>query len=437
LEAIRRTWTGKAMEESAQLELPQIRFAKLPWIESEERDCPCGSGASFADCCKAYVTAGKKLLSEVGEEDINEREKTYRGSLTQYIGYVVRYTIPALGKFPEKVRQLVQVDIKAIFELSENIALCLDRQGRTKEAIRLFRHIRETVNLPGLEKRMLYMEAIWYDAMLRDQTKAREALSIIDIEREDDIEIIQLYLSVFNVDPKQKIKLIERILKETYLPSVALHYGTLKAICIHMEGRNEEAVDVINSAIEQYAIELEHIPDHYYMNVCGEAYGMRWRLTHAETDFQKALQYYEKLNYKEFTDIGRASLYREVAELYSTHKDYAKAVKYYRLSLKAEESEEAIIHLGESYIHRGRIRKARKVLGRISYEGLAEMYRLEFLRAQALLAIKTSDRELGEDTMRKMRLLGKSHEYFEKQREETLKSIEESFAFPAPRSENG
>ncbi len=196
LEPVRRVWTGKAEERLTQFELPRIRFAKVPWIEDEKTACPCGSGASFADCCKAYVPSGRQLLKEVESADISEREKVYRGALTHYIGNVVRYTIPALGKFPEKVSQLVKVDIKALCELSETIALYLDRQGRTEEAIRLFRHLREIVKLPGLDKRMLYMEAIWYDAKLGDRVKARDILGVIDIEREDDIEIIQFYLDL-------------------------------------------------------------------------------------------------------------------------------------------------------------------------------------------------------------------------------------------------
>jgi tetratricopeptide (TPR) repeat protein len=433
LEPVRRVWIGKAEERSTQFELPRIRFAKVPWIEDEKTACPCGSGASFADCCKAYVPSGRQLLKEVESADISEREKVYRGALTHYIGNVVRYTIPALGKFPEKVSQLVEVDIKALCELSETIALYLDSQGRTKEAIRLFRHIREIVKLPGLEKRMIYMEAVWYDAKLGDRVRARAILGVIDIEREDDIEIIQFYLDVFELAPEKKLKLIERILEGTNLPSVTLHYSTFKSTCLHMEGRNEEAMEVIRDAIDQYAIGPEHIPDHYYMNVCGRAYGMKWRLMKDEDDFRKAIQYYKTLKYKEFTPCGKAGLYREIAELYSAHGDYTKAVKYYRLSLKAEKSEAGVIHLGECYIRRGSLKKARKILGRISFEGLAEVYRLEFLSVQALLAIKTSDKELGQDTIRKLSLLGTCHKYFERQREEILEELRERFTSSVPR----
>ena len=433
LEPVRRVWTGKAEEGSTQFELPRIRFAKVPWVEDEKTTCPCGSGASFADCCKGYMPSGKEQLKELGQADISEREKIYRGALTQYIGYVVRYTIPALGEFPEKAAQLVNLDIKALFELSETVALYLDRQGRAKEAIRLFRHLRENIKLPGFDKRMLYMEAIWYDAKLGDRMKAREILCGIDIEHEDDIEIIQFYLNIFELAPEQQLKLVERILEGTDLPSVALHYNGLKSICLHMLGRNEDAVEVIRRAIEQYAIDPEHIPDHYYMNVCGRAYRLKWWLKQDDRDFRKALQYYKTLKYKEFTPCGRASLYTEVAELYSAHGDYGKAVKYYMLSLKAEKSEAAAIHLAECYVHRGKVRKARKILGRLSFEGLAEVYRLEFLKAQALLAIKTSDKELGEDTMRKLSLLKTPPKYFEKQRKETLQELRERFTSSAPR----
>ena len=118
-----------------------------------------------------------------------------------------------------------------------------------------------------------------------------------------------------------------------------------------------------------------------------------------------------------------AGLYSEIAELYSTHDDYGKAVKYYKLSLKAKMSEAGIIHLGKCYIYKGELRKARKILGRIFFEGLDELYRLEFLRTQALLAIKTCDKELAEDTIQKLSLLGTCNEYFEKQRKEIIDEL--------------
>ena len=426
LEPVRKVWTGKAAE-LTKFELPMIRLSILPWVDDENTTCPCGSRMSFASCCKAYVPSKRELIKDTRQADINEREKIYRGALTKYIGYVLSYTIPALEKSPEKVTQLVKVDIKALSELSENVALCLDRQGRAKEAPRLFRHLRETIKLPGFDKRMLYMEAIWYDAKLGDKIKARETLCGVDIEHEDDIELIQIYLDIFELVPEHQLKLVERILENVDLPSVALHYNCLKSICLHMQGRNEDAVEVIRRAIEKYAIDPEHIPDHYYINVCSRAYGLKWRLTQDDSDFQKALQYYKILKYNKFTPYGRARLCTEIAELYSAHGDYSKAVKYYRLSLKAEESEAAVIHLAECYVHRGRIRKAKKILSRLSFEKLEEVYRLEFLKAQALIAFKTRDKELGEDIMRKLSLLIIPSEYFDVQRKETLQLLREKF----------
>lgn len=424
LEAVRKVWTSKKEDGATKFELPRVAFVKLPWLKDENTKCPCGSGASFADCCKAYVPGGGELFKEVEQSDnINEMEKAYRGALTKYIGNVVRYTIPAFEKFPEKVAQLANVDVKVLSDLSENLALCLDRQGHAAEAIGLFRHLRETVKLPGFDKHMLYMEAIWYDAKLGDRMKARDTLRGIDIEHEDDTEVIQLYIDLFELDPEQKLILVDRILEATSLPSVALHYGALKSICLHMQGRNDEALEVITTAIDRYAIDAKHVPEHFYMNVCGRAYGMKWRLTQDDSDFRKAVEYYNTLKYKEFTPIGRASLYREVAELYSAHGDYGKALKHYKLSLKAEMSEVSIIHLGECYIYKGKLRKARRILGRISFEGLEDMYRLEFLRTQALLAIKTCDKELVEDTIQKLSLLGTCNEYFEKQRKELIDEL--------------
>jgi tetratricopeptide (TPR) repeat protein len=337
-----------------------------------------------------------------------------------------------LAELPDKLGGLIRVDIEALRELSENLAFCLDAQGRTEEGIQLFRHLRQTVKLPGFAKRMSFMEALWYDAKLGDRSKAQEALSGTDIDHEDDPDVIQLYLQVFDVPPAQTVSLIERILDGTNLPSVALHYSALKSICLHMEGRDGEATEVICSAIDQYAIDPEHVPDLYYMHVCGRAYALKWRLTQDEAVFLKALAYYKALKYDEFTPSGKAHLYAEIAELYSGHGDYTKAAKYYRLSLKAEKSEVATIHLSECCTHRSRLKEAMKLLRSLSFEQLPETLRLEFLGACAALAIKTSDKELADDTMRKLDLLAPHHEYFERQRAEMSRELKEKFPSGEP-----
>gem|GEM_PF-1081717 len=427
LEPIRKIWKGKSGSKLQRMVMPTINLDKLPWIEDEKVPCPCGSGVSFVDCCKKYIPKDDKLPKKSGEVKIEEREKLYRGALTKYIGYVLSYTIPAIKASSSAMEQLVAIDIGALRELSEKVALCLKEQGKIEEGAKVFKHLRETIPLPGLDKRMIFMEGLWYDAMLGDRTKAQELLSTIDIQKEEDLEILQLYLQIFEISTDDRIQLIERILKKTHLPSEALQYATLKAISLHMKGNNKKALEVINHGIESYVIEPEHIPNDYYVLNCGHAYRFKWSLTRNEDDFYKSLKYFECIDCKKFTPYGKAEIYREIALLYFEHKDYGKSVNYYKLSLKAIRTVESEIHLAECYVQMGHAKKAKLLLDSITYDNIPDVCRLEFLRTQTSLAIASGDKKLGESVSARLRLLTTDSEYFEKQRLENINNLRQKF----------
>jgi len=427
LEPVRRAWQGKARTELIRNMLPRIKLAKLPWIEDEETLCPCGSGLSFVECCKNYMSNDNKILEEMGDANIEDREKLYRGALTKYIGYVLSYTIPAIIESPAAMEQMIEIDIEALCELSENLAICLNKQGRTEEGANLFRHIKETIPLPGLDKRMLFMEGFWCEAILGDRIRARELLSRIDIQKEENTEILQLYLQIFDISIEDRLQLVERILKKTHLPSEALQYATLKAINLHMKGSNTEALETITHGIESYVIEPEHISNNYYILMCASAYRIKWLLTWNEDDFHKALKYYKCLDYKKFTPYGKAEAYRELALLYLEHKDYRKSVNHYKLSLKAVKTEESRIYLAECYIRMGRTEKARLLLNSMIYEDIPEICRLEFLKTQTFLAIESEDRKLGGMAIARLGLVTTNNEYFEKQRLEFIDNLKQKF----------
>jgi len=427
LRPVRNVWNGEAESKPRGISMPRIRLKQLPWIADEKIPCPCGSSKSFADCCKDYLTQDKEARKKTEEADIGEVEKAYRGKLTQYIGYVVSYTIPALKKFPDEITSMVKIDIEALCEISEHVALLLREQNRPQEAIKLFRHLRKTVELPGFDKRMICMEAIWYSAILDDDEKARETLSGIDITCEDDVEVMQVYMDLCEVEPQKKLELIDSILGKSFLPSVILQYSILKAICLHMDGRNEDALKIITKAIGQYSIKPEHIPDCYYMNMCARAHALKWRLSQDYREYKKALEYYMALPTEGLNEEGKSMVYCETAQLYFDGEDFDNAIKYYRLSIESHQTEVAFIHLAESHLKKGDLDEVKKVLSSIPKEDVPEEFRLEYLRVLSILAISENDQKLAGDTATELKKLIFPEKYFEHQRDEILKELVTKF----------
>jgi len=314
-------------------------------------------------------------------------------------------------------------------EITENITLCLDKQGKPEDAIKLFEHVAEIAELPGLRKRFLWMKAIWYDAKLMNRKKAREVLSEIDIRKEDDLEMLQAYLDLFDLSSKDKLQIIDRIIQKARLPSELLHYSTLKALYLHMTGENEQALGVVEDAIANYAIGVKHIPDLYYMNICARAYSFKWRMTGKEEDFAMAISYFNNLIHDDFTEEGKSCVYSEIGAQYSEKGELDDAIKNYELSLKCQETEVAKIHLAECYLKSGDIKKGKDMILGISYDNISEMCKLEFLQVLSILAIKDDDTTMARDICNKLMMLSLQEEYFEHQRNELCATLQKEVGF--------
>jgi len=125
---------------------------------------------------------------------------------------------------------LVDIDCRAILELIENIAMCLRAQERVEDAIAVFEHGAQVTGLPGLRARIISMEAVWYAAVLKNRSQAREVLSEIDLAEEEDVEVLQACLDICELSMPDKEQVIDRILQKASTASEQLQYGTLKAI---------------------------------------------------------------------------------------------------------------------------------------------------------------------------------------------------------------
>lgn len=415
LKPVLKTWGWNTEMGKDKIPPAKVSMQDLPWFQDGTSPCPCGSGRSYSKCCEKNIPPKNKLVRDYNKMDALDAEKAFRGALTKYIGNVMAHTIPILekgGSFP-----LAEIDVRALIEIVETIVHYLDKQGKSEEVIRLFQHIRRTIDLPILSSKMLLMESVWYDVKYQDRDKAREALNDIDISYENDTELLQWCISIYKLNCTDKLKVIDRLLGQHPIPSVALNVLTQKALCYHMLGENEIALKILTEALDKYGIEPEHIPDVYYTDVCSKAYSMKWRLSGEEESFLKALKYYERLESAPFPAKGKAELYSELGSLYIYREDYDTAANYYLKSLNEEKSIVALIHLAESYIWGGKQPEAKEVLKSLEKIAIPEEVELEYLEVKALQALNLGDKLMAQTVFSKLKKLNLPEIYFEKQRD--------------------
>lgn len=67
-------------------------FHTLHWqMDSDAKDCPCGSGLSFAECCRRYIAGEAK--APTAEALMRSRYSAY---VVGNIGYLVKTTLPKM-----------------------------------------------------------------------------------------------------------------------------------------------------------------------------------------------------------------------------------------------------------------------------------------------------------------------------------------------------
>lgn len=393
--------------------MPKIALP-LPWHGNDEITCLCGSGKVFRECCKEYIFASARCDKE--DNSANQMEVVYRGELTKYLGYVLSHTVPFHAEEPARASTLIDIDVKTVCEIVDRLLIALRNQKKYDEAIKTLRHIRNIINLPQLKSKMLMIEALWADSMMGQQEKARDILSDYDYTQETDCESLHSYLALGPLDLATKIKVIDRIVCHSGLPSVLLNVLTRKSVYLHMLGQYDEAVSTLKQAIEQCAIDVEHIPSSYYMNGCAQAYKLLYSMTHEQANFSAAMKYYSKLECDpNMTDKGKADLYFEIGNLYEDKKEFYEAIRYYKLSLKAYKTDSAVVRMAGCLIKANHVKKSCRVLNKLHYHQISEELRLEFLEVQGKLAVAQKNKDVYDDVIRKLSQLNIEEAFFKDQ----------------------
>lgn len=395
----------------------RLKTGTPPWFIDESMPCPCGSGLSYLNCCKKFISKYGDADSELyNENDFNEAVKIWRGKLTKYLGFVFRDTLPMLKRFPEKqIEDFILIDIDAIDELVSGLVFYLGKQNKHEEVLGLFDHLTDTIPLPNLGERMLSWKAVCYDCMLGETDKARKLLKNIKVEKVSYAPLLQIYFQLFGFELSvtRRFEILDQIIMCTKERPQILQYSTLKAINFIMVGDSEKAEKVIEKAIQTYEPLSKDKSDVYYINMFARALVVKWKLSGEKVDLDKALEYYRTIPEDNLTKEGKAGVHEEQATLYKDAAIYEKAIYHYKKTLEAVVSESAIIHLAEVYIKCDQIEKGRSLLAGLKEDLISKTCMLDYLQVKGLFGLAVKNEDLVHQVVGKIKTLKFTDLYYQ------------------------
>lgn len=160
-------------------------------INNEDK-CPCYSGKAYEDCCKAYINSSLDDYRNAFEKF--EFIKAYRVAIARLTNYLIKvkaHTIPLLKKKNPMGKILLNIDIKAIEELMDNIFRVISRRKIDDNLEDRFLTLGDMI--PGEEKwkNLFQFYAILYCDILEKEVRF-QIVKEIDIDENTDKKLLEI-----------------------------------------------------------------------------------------------------------------------------------------------------------------------------------------------------------------------------------------------------
>ena len=363
-----------------------------PWIADERELCPCGSGAPFADCCKAHIPIGGRSVDSFPPDDPKAGELAWRGALTKYLGNVFRHTLPILH-VGEQFDDLVKIDIEAISDCVDRVAIGLKFQERADEALKVFDHISAVVPLPGLTDRMLATKAVWFDAVLDDPEGAKRLLADVDPMIATDSALLEAYVSIIEPPPTQRIQILERAIEFGRDPDARLFDATSKAMYLLVSDDSEGAARTITSALAEYDEPEIASATSAQSLFLARAYSIGWRIAGNQDDLAMAIRWFDSIELDQLSDFGKADVHFQTGALLVDSGDFTEGAMRLEHALELEPAQPTRIRLAECLARDNRITEARELLEPLALESVDTPLQVEYLTIQAMFAVQDQDEQ--------------------------------------------
>lgn len=395
--------------------------------------CLCGSGLKFKRCCcgENDVACGKMIdfaRSLMIKKDYRTALKYVRLGITNYTILHKTNTAPYIPSKNESVIWLLDIDIKALSELTESLLDCYRGLNDYQSFEYDLERLRGNISDVRWQRKITYFQVIaslgnhWSETVGKKEVK-----KLMPLDEENDTDIIQLYLHFFSDDLplKKSIDILDRLISLIEKPSEKLQYTVVKAIKYLCIGDKSESEKLIEKAINNYE-STDWSSDNSYGHIQhARAISLLADLQHSAKLKAQSIQEFESLlENHSWTDPGIADIHFEIGKSLFNIKRFEEAVEQFRKSLSIQNSEIVKVFLSQAQIElndEGAICTIREVEDNIS--GLSESEMLDYIFTYATIGIAFKQKDMIEKSLGYLNEASGLAPIFEKQKSKLVSEI--------------
>jgi tetratricopeptide (TPR) repeat protein len=390
--------------------------------------CVCGSARKFKRCCRNHYGVGDTDLTskKYNERKYAEALQACRSHLTWYIFCHRAHTVPVLKGRSAFAAELLEVDIGALSSLVDMLLSCYRKTSTSNTFPDALNSLSSAIDHPRWREKIVYFKALWVYAERDDAEAARSELSVLDIDRINDPEILALYLDIYNetLGFEERIRLFDRTVAVSSDPAYKLQYSAAKGIAFCLIGELKKGAELLRASIDQYRSVDPKLRSNY-----GEVLLARSVFALAEVSSDKdaareALSLYTALRasapHEHFTPAYFADLAKSLGDCHSFLGIYTEAILHYEESLRIDQSDLTTLFLARAHANCHGISRARDLLNSIPVENLSKPNRYDYAISWSLVATISLEVPDLERAKSELKATGSSSPIFAQQRDAIL-----------------
>lgn len=397
---------------------PGLRRAIPPWIADTNRPCPCGTGRRYTDCCQPNIPKG--VVADFDPDDPSAAERAWRAALSNYLANTFTTTLPALEDGHPLAPQIARMDVDALEEAIDRVAFALRAQERSEEVVGLIEHLVQMVPLPGLADRLLAYKAVWIDAVLNDEHRARRELETVDPSRTTDLRLLEAYCAINrSEDAFERIRLLQHILEIARLEGDPYHFlynATAQAIQLFMIGDKAGASALFAEGLGPLSDRKPGESTFMQCLALARAYTLKGKSEANTDDLNTSLEWWRSIDLEQLRPEGRADIHHYIGSVLGDLGDHDSAVAEFDHAVELGGEQASRIRLADELMRSGQMDRFAEVLAELDRTEVEPSLRFEYLNLRAMAAIARRDKVGLRREIDDLRALVIPNTYFNEQR---------------------
>ncbi len=361
-------------------------------------------------------------------KDYRTALKYVRHGITNYTILHKTNTAPYITSKNEGVVRLLDIDIKALTELTESLLDCYRGLNDYQSFEYDLERLRGNISDVRWQRKITYFQVI---ASLGDhwseRVGKREVKKLMPLDEESDAEIIQLYLHFCSDELpfKRNLDILDRLISLIEKPSEKLHYTVVKAIKYLCIGDESESEKLIEQALNDYELKDWSSDNSYGHMQHAQAISLLADLQHSAKLKVQSIQEFESLlENHSWTDSGMADIHFEIGRSLFHIKKFEEAIEQYRKSLEIQNSEIVKVFLSQAQLDlndEGAICTIKEVEENLSE--LSESEQLDYIFTYAAIGIAFKQKDMIEKSLGYLNETSLLAPIFEQQKSKLISEI--------------